>query len=250
VRQHEAVQPGQLLFRLDSAPYRYALEVAEAHLADVRRQIEALRASYRAAQIPFVFVSALLAPLSYWTAHSLTGQRWHGWLAGLLAIFSGFYFPFWTAIDNFAPFAIAGSLALLLAWRGMGGGTKGPQAGATDPDPTSPPASGQTGPDWLWFLAAGACTGLAHLARADWYRQQGRRAEALADIAAALDLAARTGMRLFACDAHLARAQLALGQDQPEPARFHLDQAAALIEATGYRRREKDVADLQAALKG
>ena len=47
--------------------------------------------SYRAAQMPFVLVSALLAPISYWTASSLSGRRWHGWLAGLLAIFSGFY---------------------------------------------------------------------------------------------------------------------------------------------------------------
>jgi 4-amino-4-deoxy-L-arabinose transferase-like glycosyltransferase len=119
--------------------------------------------SYRAAQMPFVFVSALLAPISYWTAASLTGHRRHGWLAGLLAIFSGFYFPFWTAIDNFAPFAVAGSLTLLLAWQGMGGSQKthylAVDHGST---PSAPPR-----PDRLWFLAAGACTGLAHLARAD-----------------------------------------------------------------------------------
>ena len=75
--------------------------------------------SYRAAQLPFVVLSALLAPLSYSTVWALNGKRWQGWLAGLLAIFSGFYFPFWTAIDNFTPFAVAGSLALLLAWRGL-----------------------------------------------------------------------------------------------------------------------------------
>ena len=75
--------------------------------------------SYRAAQVPFIVLSALLAPLSYWTVRELSAERWQGWLAGLLAIFSGFYVPFWTAIDNFTPFAVAGSLALLLAWRGM-----------------------------------------------------------------------------------------------------------------------------------
>jgi membrane fusion protein (multidrug efflux system) len=48
VHQHEAVQPGQVLLRLDEAPYRFALQMAEARLSDVRRQIEALRASYLA----------------------------------------------------------------------------------------------------------------------------------------------------------------------------------------------------------
>jgi len=76
--------------------------------------------SYRAAQVLFMVVSALLAPISYWAARCLRGGRWSGWLAGLLAIFSGFYFPFWTAIDNFTPFAVAGSLALLLAYWGIG----------------------------------------------------------------------------------------------------------------------------------
>ncbi len=75
--------------------------------------------SYRAAQILFIILSAVLAPLTYSVAHLLSGQRWQSWLAGLLMIFSGFYFPFWTAIDNFTPFALAGSLALLLAWLGM-----------------------------------------------------------------------------------------------------------------------------------
>ncbi|MFN8453590.1 MAG: hypothetical protein U0401_02785 [Anaerolineae bacterium] len=72
--------------------------------------------SYRAAQLPFVFLSALLAPISYEAARVLSGQRRLGWLAGILAIFSGFYFPYWTAIDNFTPFAVTGSLALLTAW--------------------------------------------------------------------------------------------------------------------------------------
>lgn len=103
--------------------------------------------SYRAAQMPFVFLSALLAPISYHTARAVGGSHRQGWLAGLLAIFSGFYFPFWTAIDNFAPFAVAGWLALLLAWQGM--------------------ARQKAGPRGLWMVAAGAGAGLAHLARAD-----------------------------------------------------------------------------------
>jgi membrane fusion protein, multidrug efflux system len=51
VHQHEEVRPGQVLFRLDDAPYRFALSTAEGHLADVRRQVESLRASYQTAQV-------------------------------------------------------------------------------------------------------------------------------------------------------------------------------------------------------
>ena len=134
--------------------------------------------SYRAAQVPFIIVSALLAPISYWTTRCLAGGRWSGWLAGLLAIFSGFYFPFWTAIDNFTPFAVAGSLALLLAYGGIGreawanrrigesaNGKPAGQVGANPPGEwgRTRPASGG---GW-YILAAGVCVGLAHLARAD-----------------------------------------------------------------------------------
>ncbi|MBN1994988.1 MAG: hypothetical protein JW953_19995 [Anaerolineae bacterium] len=75
--------------------------------------------TYRAAQVSFVIASALLAPITYIATYILSRQRWQSWLAGLLMIFSGFYFPFWTAIDNFTPFAVFGSLALLTAWWGM-----------------------------------------------------------------------------------------------------------------------------------
>jgi len=50
VAQHETVQPGQELFALDDAPYRFALLTAEARLADVKRQIASLRAAYHAGQ--------------------------------------------------------------------------------------------------------------------------------------------------------------------------------------------------------
>jgi hypothetical protein len=116
---------------------------------------------YRAAQWPFVILSALLAPITYVTAYVLSKQRYLSWLAGLFAIFSGFYFPFWTAIDNFAPFAVFGSLALLFAWRGM----------PADPWPAidgrQPSGGKQTTSQLLYFLVAGVCVGLAHLARAD-----------------------------------------------------------------------------------
>ena len=129
--------------------------------------------SYRAAQMPFVVLSAGLAAVGYWAALALGGQRRHGWLAGLLVIFSGFYMPYWPAIDNFAPFALFGSLALLLAWRGMNESAK-ERISASANSPLSPApllprpcAKPPFGAAPLLLFAAGVCIALAHLARAD-----------------------------------------------------------------------------------
>ncbi len=122
--------------------------------------------TYRAAQVAFVFFSALLAPIAYYIAFALSLQRWQRWLAGFLAIFSGFYFPFWTAIDNFTPFAVAGSLALLFAWRGVE--MMNDERGMMN-DGHLPPASYQLliTNYQTHLIIAGIFVGFAHLARAD-----------------------------------------------------------------------------------
>jgi hypothetical protein len=111
--------------------------------------------TYQAAQVPFAFLSALLPLVSYWVAVQTTGSRRHGWLAGLLTLFSGFYVLYWGHTDNFTPFALAGSLSLVAAWQAgrarekqLGAGGWGLRAGR-------------------WALGAGALVGLAHLSRAD-----------------------------------------------------------------------------------
>ncbi|MDM8528841.1 hypothetical protein QUF58_11630 [Anaerolineales bacterium HSG24] len=109
--------------------------------------------SYRAAQLPFVLLSAMLAPLTFFVTLMLFHGRdsrqshtvWFAWLAGLLAIFSGFYLPFWPAIDNFTPFAMSGSLALVLAYLAI----------------DSPDQPGR------YMFGSGVAVGLAHLSRAD-----------------------------------------------------------------------------------
>ncbi len=47
VKDSQRVRQGDVLFRIDDRTYRYALERAEANLAQIRLQIEQLRASYR-----------------------------------------------------------------------------------------------------------------------------------------------------------------------------------------------------------
>ena len=44
--------------------------------------------TYRAAQVLFVVLSALLPLVSYWVALQITHRRFYGWLAGLLTIFT------------------------------------------------------------------------------------------------------------------------------------------------------------------
>ena len=55
-------------------------------------------------------------------------------------------------------------------------------------------------------------------------------------------------MKLFITDIHLARARLDLDDARPEDARRHLDAAAALIQQTGYHRRDPDLAELREAV--
>lgn len=95
--------------------------------------------NYRAAQIPFVLLMAVLPVLAYLIAQRVSHVRRHAWLAALLTIFTPFYFPYWGVPESFAPFTVFGALALYWACAGS---------------------------KWKWLLA-GACAGLAHLSRAD-----------------------------------------------------------------------------------
>ncbi|MFQ6015986.1 MAG: glycosyltransferase family 39 protein [Anaerolineae bacterium] len=102
-----------------------------------------LGSSYRTAQLPFVLTSALLSPLTYWLSYQLSNNRRHAFTAAALVTFSGFYTPYWVAVDSFAPFAMTGSLCLLVMHYGLSTGRRG------------------------YFLMVGILAGLSHLARAD-----------------------------------------------------------------------------------
>jgi len=118
--------------------------------------------SFFALQIPFVFLAALLPLVAYGLAWEATGRRRTAWLAGLLTLFSGFFFPYWTLPETFAPFALFGSLALWLAvWESRGAEEQG-SGGAGER------RSGRVRlVSWLLPLVPGVLAGLAHLTRAD-----------------------------------------------------------------------------------
>jgi len=99
--------------------------------------------SYRAGQVGFILLSALLPLVSYIIARRISDPRRHAVLAALVTIFGGFYLRFWVSPESTTPFALAGSLALLALGLALESGH---------------PA---------WFALAGATAGLAYLSRSD-----------------------------------------------------------------------------------
>jgi len=97
---------------------------------------------FDAAQVVFVLLAAIIPVLAYHVASRL-GERRHALLAGLLAVFSGFYVIVWSLPESFTPFALCGAASLLLAGEGM---------------------ARRRRREWL---IAGVFAALSHLARAD-----------------------------------------------------------------------------------
>lgn len=136
--------------------------------------------AWRAAQVPFVLASALLPPLAAWLAWRGWGRRGWAWSAGLLTIFSGFYFTYWVVTDNYTPFALTVALALLGMWQGLqrGGSPAGSTAhSAVGARPGGGVASNvardaqDSAVDYTnrtrWWAVAGLGVGLSHLTRVD-----------------------------------------------------------------------------------
>ncbi len=98
---------------------------------------------FRVAQLPFILLAAVLPPLTAFFSHRLSKNNGMAWMAGLFAVFPGFFLPFLVTTDSFAAFAIAGSASLWFMARAEREPTLG-----------------------RWFLA-GILIGIGSLARAD-----------------------------------------------------------------------------------
>ena len=96
---------------------------------------------WRAAQLPFILLGGLLPVLTAFVALRITHDDRTAWLAGLLAVFPGFFLPYLSTVDSFAIYAVLGSLILLLL--------------------------AKTDMDWRASFLAGLMIALAHLTRAD-----------------------------------------------------------------------------------
>ncbi len=86
------------------------------------------------------------------------------------------------------------------------------------------------------------------LVRAALHRLRGNFPRAASDLDEVLRIAARSGMRLYVADCRLEFARLHIDEGYTGQARQSLAQAREIISATGYRRRESDLAALDAKL--
>ncbi len=93
------------------------------------------------------------------------------------------------------------------------------------------------------FLARGLLT------RAAFHRTSSNYSATTSDLDEVLEIAERGGMRLLECDAHLEWTRLCRAMGDLPAAREHLAKASALIAATGYNRRDREVAALERQLR-
>jgi 4-amino-4-deoxy-L-arabinose transferase-like glycosyltransferase len=68
--------------------------------------------SFLAAQLPFIVLSALLPILTAWVTFSITAEPKLAFTSGLLAIFPGYYYPFFITTDAFVLYGLIGGLTL------------------------------------------------------------------------------------------------------------------------------------------
>jgi len=102
-----------------------------------------LGVSFRAAQTPFLVLTALLPLAVAQFSYTIHGDSRHAWRSGWLAVFSGYFFVYFLTTDMF----------ILLAWIGLG------VFYLLERQQRRPAA-------WRWVVL-GVLAGLAHLARAD-----------------------------------------------------------------------------------
>ncbi|MFO0652580.1 MAG: hypothetical protein U0326_40570, partial [Polyangiales bacterium] len=86
------------------------------------------------------------------------------------------------------------------------------------------------------------------IARAEFHSFAGEFADASRDLSEARSLSARCGLRLHEADAHIQWTRLHLAQVNLAEARASFELARGLVRATGYGRRDAEIARLEAAL--
>ena len=97
---------------------------------------------FEAAQSVFVLIAGMVPPVTAALAYSLTGKQGLAGLAGVLAVFSGFYLPYLATTDTFGLYMLLGGTFFLLM--------------------------GENRDMRTWhYIVLGAIAGLMHLARAD-----------------------------------------------------------------------------------
>jgi hypothetical protein len=71
--------------------------------------------TFRAAQLPFVLLAAMIPPVTAALSYAITRSPRQGWMAGLLAVLPGFYLPLLVTTETFGLYMLLGSAFLALA---------------------------------------------------------------------------------------------------------------------------------------
>jgi hypothetical protein len=103
--------------------------------------------SFFAGRLFFFLLSAIIPPLTALLSQQLGQNKRGAFLAGLLALFSGFYLNFSTLTEGFSLVMVFGADFFLVAFGKPNGKKQNP----------------------VWFLIPGAIAGLMHLTRADGF---------------------------------------------------------------------------------
>ena len=99
---------------------------------------------WRAGQLPMVVIGAALVPATYYISRDLWASRFGAWVAALLVLAAGPLLVMTPLVDAFVVFGAAGAAAIWSSTRAVRVARPGP-----------------------WLVLAGACVGLATLARVD-----------------------------------------------------------------------------------
>jgi hypothetical protein len=108
--------------------------------------------SFRAAQLPNILISSALVPLTYYVVKDilpLKQKEFYAWVSAGLMIFCGYYAPYFSLPDNFAPFALLTLLALICQYKTLRLSLSEKRRGLA------------------LMAGAGICTGLSYLTRVD-----------------------------------------------------------------------------------
>ncbi|MBA4385939.1 MAG: hypothetical protein C0410_14465 [Anaerolinea sp.] len=104
--------------------------------------------SFYGSKILFILMAGAITVMAAFLANSFFPGKRAGWLAGLLAMFSGFYLPFITITDTFTPYMFFGGLFFVC-------GRMAEVRSKTSEKPD------------YWFLVIGTIAGLMSLTRSD-----------------------------------------------------------------------------------
>jgi len=103
-----------------------------------------LLGTWRAAELPMIVLGAALVPFTYYVSIRLWGSRFNAWIAALVVLAAGPLLVMAPLVDAFAVFGATGAAAIWASIQAVRATRAGP-----------------------WLVLAGACVGLATLARVD-----------------------------------------------------------------------------------